>query len=254
MNLTAFSSQGMIGLVFVLVFLVLILVFAFLNRRRPEVHLRPITAFMKLKHAVGLAVEAGTRLHISLGRGGISGVQGGSAVIGLSILERISRAASVSDRPPVATSGEGTLAILSQGTLESVYRAINESRRYDPSLGQLSGLTPFSYAAGVLPLIWDEEISASFLGGNFGSEVALILDASERKGSFTLAGSDDVTGQAVIYATAEEPLVGEELYSAGAYLKAGPLHLASVRTQDVFRWLLILGLLGGAALKFMGVL
>jgi hypothetical protein len=56
-----------------------------------------------------------------------------------------------------------------------------------------------------------------------------------------------------LYATAQEPLIGEELYAAGAYLQAGPLHISSLRAQDILRWVLAAIILGGAILKFLGV-
>ena len=242
------------GLLFVVLFFILIVVFAFFGRKRPSVSLREIPAFQKLWRAVGLAVEAGTRLHLTLGRGNLSGVQSGSALIGLSVLDRIARTASISDRPPIATSGDGTLGILSQDTLYNSFRAVGQGGQYDASLGQISGLTPFAYAAGTLPAIYDEHVSTTILSGHFGSEVALITDASERAGATTLAGSDDVSAQAVLYAAAQEPLIGEELYAAGAYLKAGLLHNASLRAQDVLRWVLILAILLGAILKFLQIL
>jgi hypothetical protein len=249
-----FLSPAIVGLGMVVIFFVLIIVFTFAARRRPRNYLREIPAFEKLGRAVGLAVEAGQRLHLSLGRGGIDGVQGASALVGLSVLERIARAASVSDRPPVATSGEATEALLSQDTLRGAYRDIGEAGQYDPDSGRLTGVTPFSYAAGVMPVIFDQQVSANVLAGHFGSEVALITDAGERSGSLTLAGSDSIPGQAILYATAQEPLIGEELYASGAYIQAGPTHAASLRVQDIFRWILVLVILAGAVMKFFGVL
>jgi hypothetical protein len=56
----------------------------------------------------------------------------------LSVLERIARFASVSDRPPLATSGEGSLAILSQDTLQAAHQAIGAEGQFDYSSGQLT--------------------------------------------------------------------------------------------------------------------
>jgi hypothetical protein len=169
------------------------------------------------------------------------------------MLQRIARAASISDKPPVATSGEATQAILSQDTLSSAYSMIGAGDQYDPASGQLSGVTPFSYAAGALPVIYDQEVSINVLAGSFGSEVALITDAAERKGITSLAGSDNLPAQAILYATAEEPLIGEELYAGGAYLQAGPVHLASLRAQDILRWVLTGAILLLSAAKLVGV-
>ena len=94
----------------------------FLRRRFPGAF-RPIEAYERLNRAVGLAVESGTRLHISLGRGNLFTSRGASALAGLAMLRRLAERTSLSDRPPVVTSGDASLAILSQDTLQSGYRA-----------------------------------------------------------------------------------------------------------------------------------
>ncbi len=243
--------NGLIGFGFVLVFFLLFIYYWITSKRRPERQLREIPAFEHLSRAVGVAVEAGRRLHLSLGWGGLQDLPGASALVGLSVLQRIARAASVSDRPPVATSGEGTLNILSQDTLRTTYNNLGALGQYDPLAAQLTGLTPFSYAAGAMAVAGEGEDSAVMLAGHFGSEVALITDAAERHGSLTLGGSDNLPAQAILYATAHDPLVGEELYASGAYVQAGPAHLASLRAQDFLRWVVILAILLGFAYKLL---
>ena len=95
-----------LGLVFIVGFFALMLVFSIRSTGSARRYLRDIPAFAKLGRSIGIAVEAGQRLHIGLGHGGIDGELGASTLVGLSMLKRIARAASISDRPPVATSGE----------------------------------------------------------------------------------------------------------------------------------------------------
>ncbi len=216
--------------------------------------LRSLAAFNQLRKGVGSSVESGKGIHISLGYGGIDGQKGASALIGLSVLHRFSRVSSVSDTPPVITSGESTLAILSQDTLRSTLREIGELEQYDPLAGRVSGLTPLAFVAGALPQVLDEQVSLNVLLGHFGGDVVLLTDAAGRMKSTTLAGSDDIAAQAAIYASATQPLIGEELFAAGAYLGAPPAHVASLLTQDVFRWIIIVSILVGAILKFLGFL
>src|SRR5574340_1110619 len=104
--------------------------------------------------------------------------------------------------------------------------------------GRLAGATPFSYAAGTMSIVRDENISANLLIGDFGPEVALITDASTRAGSPAIGGTDDPAAQAVLYAAAQEPLIGEEVFAAPAYLGGNPAHAASLVLQDILRWLL----------------
>lgn len=215
--------------------------------------LRPIVALQRLRRAIGLAVEDGKRLHVSLGKSSLTEPTIPSALVGLSTLERISQMAIMSDRPPIATSGDGALSILSQDTMRAAYRTNNALEGFDPDRGRLTGPTPFSYIAGTLPVFRQEQVSSHILIGNFGPEVGLLMQAAEQQRAFTLAASDSLPAQAVLYASAQEVLIGEELFAAPAYLNAGPVHTASLRIQDILRWGLILVLVIGAVLKTLGI-
>ena len=110
-----------------------------------------------------------------------------------------------------------------------------------------------SYIAGVIPIIHDEDISANLLVGSYGGEVALLTDAIDQENAFSLAASDSLTAQAALYATASEPLIGEELFAIPAYLQAGPFFTASLGAQDILRWIVIAAILVGSALKLLGI-
>lgn len=243
---------GLIGLVFILIFLGLIIVFTVAKREHPERNLRKISAYFRLRRAIGLSVESGSRLHISIGRGTLTGTESAVAFAGLSTLEGIIRSASTGDNPPIATTGDASLAIILQDTLRSTYEDIGIREQYRSTSGQLTGFTPFSYAAGALPVLDDEKTTAHFLIGHFGNEAALLTDASERGGDLMMAGTDNLPAQALLYATAKEPLIGEEVYASGAYILLNPMHIASLRAQDILRWVLVIFIFAGIILKFLG--
>lgn len=224
-----------------------------LLRSRSARRLRDIPAFAQLQRLIGLSVEEGTRLHVSLGRSGLLTGRGGASLAGLAMLRTLTERTSVGDQPPVATTGDPALALLTQDTLQAGYQAAAAGDLYIPTTGRLSGLTPFSYAAGAMPVLREENVSANLLIGGFGPEAALITDAAMRVGVPTIGATDDLAAQSILYAAAQEPLIGEELFAAGAYLGADPAHAASVTLQDILRWLLVLFLLGGAALKLLGL-
>ncbi|HEX9013149.1 MAG TPA: DUF6754 domain-containing protein [Anaerolineaceae bacterium] len=249
------SIETIAGLALVLVSASLMFLFSLPPRAgsRSQSALRPIAGLTRLRRALGLAVEDGTRLHISLGKSNGISTTSASSLVALSTLERIAQMSSISDRPPVATSGDGALSILSQDTLHAAYRMGNVLDQYDPNRGRLTGVTPFSYVAGTLPVIHNENVSANILVGNLGPEAALMAEASDRERAFTLAATDSLPGQAVLYAAAEEPLIGEELYAIPAYLQAGPFHRASLRAEDVLRWVLMVLIIAGAVLALLGI-
>jgi hypothetical protein len=232
----------LIGFVIILISAALVLGLATLRRKSPPAF-REIPAYTRLRQAIGRVVEDGTRLHVSLGRGGLITPQSASAMAGLTLLRRLAELTSAGDQPPIVTSGDASLAILSQDTLQTASQASAQGV-YDP----------FSYAAGAIPAIRDENISTNVLMGNFGVEAALLADAAERDNTFTLAASDNLAAQAVLYASAQEPLIGEELYAAGAYMDAGPVHTASLTVQDILRWLIIAAILLGALFQLVQLL
>jgi hypothetical protein len=245
--------NSVIGLVLVLVASGLLLGLTFV-RRKSVPTFREIPAFTHLKRAIGISVEAGTRLHISLGHGGLQTPNAAPGLAGLAMLRHLTEQTSASDKPPVVSSGIADLAILSQDTLQSGYKAAGAEELYNPGTGRLTGLTPFSFAAGAIPVMKDEDVSANILIGHFGSEVALLTDAAERANSPTVAATVEPSAQALIYASVDDPLIGEELFAAGAYSDAGVAHQASLQAQDVLRWAIILVLLIGSGLKLIGLI
>ena len=222
-------------------------------KRKSPAAFREIPALTRLRRAAGLAVEDGTRLHVSLGRGGLLTPRGAAPLAGLAVLRGLGEQASLSDRPPVATSGDGALSVLSRDTLEAAYQAAGAEEFYQPTAGRASGLTPFSYAAGALPILHDEHISTTILLGDLGAEAALFAEASERESAMLAGGSSEAAAQAVLFAASSDALLGEEIFAAPAYLGADAAQRASLTVQDVLRWLIILAMLAAAGLKFIGV-
>jgi hypothetical protein len=248
MNLTDLIELALV------IFAAILLIALTLIKRKSSPKWRVIPQLLKLSHAVDLSVEDGTRLFVDLGRSSLLTPRGGAPLSGLGLLRRITERASLSDQPPVAVAGESSLALLAQDTLQAGYKAMGAADLYQPISGRLVGMTPFSAAAGAMPIIRDENVSASILVGDFGVEAALLADAAERENKFLLGASSDISSQAALFASAQEPLIGEELFAASAYLDSGASHSASLTVQDILRWLIILALLAGAGLKFMGLI
>lgn len=239
-----------LGLAFIGVFLILMLIFALRAARQEQREFRELSAFSRLIQGIGQAVEMGKRVHVSIGWGNILGPRSPIAFAGLSLLDRITHSTIFSDRPPVATAGEGSLAILAQDTMRGI--AYERGGEFEATAGRMVGLTPWSYAAGALAVVHEEDVEANVLVGSFASEIGLVIEAGVREGSFNLAGTDDLSGQAVSFAAAQEPLIGEEAFAGGAYLDLGNMHIASLKVQDLFRWLLIAIILIGTIVKVAG--
>ena len=139
---------------------------------------------------------------------------------------------------PLVTSADGATMLLAQDTLRNVYARQNALSRYDPYSSQTPGLTPISFGAAQTTLQKDEAVAGTLLIGSVGTEAVLLTEAGQRLGITTLAGSDNPTGQAVLFATADHPLIGEDLFAGGAYVGGAPAHVGSLQAQDILRLLI----------------
>ncbi|MDZ4159912.1 MAG: DUF6754 domain-containing protein, partial [Anaerolineaceae bacterium] len=222
--------------------------------RRLQPGLRFIPAIDRLGKAISLAVEKGERIHISLGKASILDPACASALSGLNALARLAQISLGTDRPMVATSGEGALAILSQDTLRNAHHDASALDQYDPDCGRLSGATRFAYITGALSVIQSERVAVNIMIGNFSPEAALLCDAADNAHAFTLAASDSLEAQSVLYAVAEAPLIGEELFALPAYLKAGAVYQSSLLAQDGLRWVLVVVMVVGSLIKLASVI
>jgi hypothetical protein len=239
------------GLVLVVLSAGLLIFFSLTRKKNRGLSFRSLPAFQRLRRFIGLSVEQGTRLHVTVGSASLVQPSAASGLVGLKTLERVAEISSISDRPPVATSGDGALALLAKDSVHAAYRQNNALDQFEPDRAFLSGPTPFSYAVGTIPMVADEHVSANLMVGHFGPEIALVVQAAEQKNQFSLAGSDALPAQAILYASAQEPLIGEETFAVPAYLQAGPAYEGSLLTQDVLRWILIGGMLVGSILAFL---
>ncbi|KXK15074.1 MAG: hypothetical protein UZ14_CFX002000784 [Chloroflexi bacterium OLB14] len=239
-----------LGFLFLTIFLFLV-VFLFIKKYTPQ--FREILALTRLARSLGLSVEDGKRLHISLGHSSLLDERGGSAFAGLSALRIISEKTSVSDMPPVASAGDAALGLLTQDTMQAGYQAAGVEELYVHTTSRVTGLTPFSYTVGAMYIASDENVSTNIMLGHFGAEASLLADVADRNYATLIGASDNLAGQSVLYASTQDALIGEELFATGAYLDTSSSHSASLIVQDILRWLIIITLLGGSALKFIGV-
>jgi hypothetical protein len=244
-------GQELLGPLVLVVYVGLLVGFALLGKRWPAVF-RPLHGLEALGAAIERAVEAGERVHLSLGTGSVTGSDSAPALAGLAMLSRVAGATAMSDKPAVVTAGDGAMSVLAQDTLRTAYSRARAQDRYQPTSGRMLAPTPFSYAAALPTVLANEDVSVHMLVGSFGSEVALAADFGERQGAFVLAGTDDIQSQALLYVTAEHPLIGEEVFAGGAYLNVGPLHRASLRAEDLLRTIIVALILIGTVLRTVG--
>lgn len=216
----------------------------FIRRRREVATLRLIPAYAALPLMVGEAIEANHPVHVSFGSANLGGSNTLLALASAELFYQTAQRASIGAIAPILTLSDTTAIPLGQDTLRRAYRSRGLLERYPRGSVRWypAGVGSLAFAAALTAALGDDHVAHNILVGSFGSELALVTDAAARRDQGVIAASDQLEGQAVAFALSDHPLVGEEIFTAGAYLGASASQTGAVVTLDILRLLLILAL------------
>lgn len=222
----------------------------FIRRRKTSFPVRALAAFDAIPVIVGEGIEAGRPVHVSFGSAGLGGALTPLTLASAAILREVTRRAASGAVAPLVTTSEASALPLAYGTLQRAYAARDRLDRYRATSVRWlpAGARSLAFAASLTVMKSNEKVSGTALVGSFGTELALILESTRRRGQTSLAGSDQLDGVAVAYAMADHPLIGEEVFAGAAYLDDTRAHpRAGLIVTDLLRWLVILGIAIAAA-------
>jgi hypothetical protein len=238
------DTQVISILILTLTMVVSVVMTQFVRRRRDIFTLREVPAYSVLPMIVGQAIEANRPMHVSLGSASIGGSNTLLALASAELAYQTMQRTVIGATPPILTLSDSSALPLGQDTLRRAYASRDLLERYRASSVRWypAGGRSLAFAAGLTALVGTESVAGNVLAGSYGPELALISDAIIRRNQPLIATSDQLEGQAVAFVMADQPLIGEEIFTAGAYLGETASQIAGVVTQDVLRWLLILAI------------
>ncbi len=236
------TTQILTIVIFFLTLVVTIIVTQFVRRRRGLYTLREIAAFQRLPSMIGEAIESNRLVHMSLGNAALGGENTLVTLANAELMYQVARRAVIGTAAPIFTVGDSSALPLAQDTLRRAYasRGIVSSMPYSSARWYPgSGGHSLALAAALTATVVDDKVGANILGGSFGTELALVGYAAARRNQSIIATSNLLEGQAVAWVMSDEALIGEEVFTAGAYLGDSSSQVAGVVTLDVLRLLLI---------------
>jgi len=213
--------------------------------------LRAMAGYQNIQRATAELAETGQTMHLALGTGAIGGASTLESVAGLLALDHLAEQAARLGTVPLVTVGDPALMLLAQDMLYHHHARRGRAEDYAATQVRFVASAPAAYAAGVMDLIEHTPAGVNVYLGAFGDEFLLMSEAGVRRDTRQVAGAAKVETLPFIYAGSDQPLIGEELFGAGAYLGNLPAHVASLAAQDWVRVLLILIIVAGVVLKNM---
>ncbi|MDX2076645.1 MAG: DUF6754 domain-containing protein [bacterium] len=215
--------------------------------------LRRIRAYESIPAMVGDAIEADRPIHLSLGSAGVGGDSTLLAISSAELTYYVAQQATIGDSPPIVTVSNPLALPLAQDTLRRAYHSRGLDNRFSGLSARWypNGQRSLAFAAGITAMTGVERPAAHVLVGSYGIELALILMGTSRRRATTIAGSDQLDGQAIAYVLADAPLIGEELFVSNAYLGDVTNTRSETTSLDLLRWVVILTMLGGLVVSII---
>jgi hypothetical protein len=243
------NETQLVLLLFILVFLPVFYLSGWRVQEGDLPDLRPILAFEALRGVTARAIETGRAVHISLGAGSITSDETADSLAGLSVLEYFADQSAATGMPPIVTMASPTLLPLAQDVIRRPYGADKEEATGAIRHVRWIAPEPAAYAAGVMDILGTEGVDANVMVGAFGDEYLLMGEAASRRKITQVGGASDPNVLPFVYITADQTLMGEDMYAAGAYLGRKPWHIGSLLAQDFMRWSIVIVIVALVALK-----
>lgn len=203
---------------------------------------RPIAAYEKLPELCAAALESGRGIQLNWGNAPLGGATTPDSLATLQVLQAVARTATLSAKGVTVVSGDPTALLLAQDVLQQAYlENPNSFVPYQPQHLNWHGDSAFSAVAGMQAVALAEKPALQISFGAFGSEAALLTNPVRPIGQLTdMLGTTTPNAQSLSQVlTPQMPLLGEDVYAAGAYLNHKPEHIASLQAQDTARAVLI---------------
>jgi hypothetical protein len=236
---------------FIILFALIVTALTWLHYARArsghKVARRALPALNVLRAALGRGAETGRAIHVSPGAGTIGNrATTAETIAGLLAAEQLARQAALNGAPVLVSSGDAVSHLALRGTLRQAYQNAGQAQDYKPqNIELLAHQDTAAYATGVMTLYARQQLEASQLLGSFSQEFLLCGEDGAQRGIPQVAGATSMAALPVILLSAQDTLIGEEIFAAEAYLSDDAASDARLRTQDVLRMAAIVLIVGG---------
>ncbi len=252
------NFNDLTGLSILAMLVAVLALFLWRERVHHTLPLRRIAAYEALKDLLARAAESGKPVHISVGTAGAGTDKTVDTTAGLYVLEYLADRAAVSAIPPVVTVSDPTALPVAQDQMRRAYVRQGYPEEYDGRQVRLIAPPVYgsnvAYAAGVMDVLAHERVMANVMIGAFGDEFLLIGETGARQDLLQAGGTSTIDVLPFVLTSISHPVIGEEIYAAGAYLSGRRTHIASLLAQDTVRGLLAIIIVVLAIIKSVGLI
>ena len=225
-----------------LLFFIIALVFTVYYLASKKVsYIRRVPAIDAIEEGIGRATELGKPVIASCGMSP-SGIDA-STVAGLSMLSYIAKLCARNDLKLLAPMGGSeesyTTMELARDLVETQYKLEGKGESFNlDDMPFLSG-RQFAWASAYCGMMLREKPATNIMVGVQYASAVYISEVGHEVGAMVVSGTTYLSNIACLAASSDYVMIGEEMLAAGAYLSRDPGQLATIRTQDIMKIVLI---------------
>ncbi len=216
-------------------------IFFTVRSSRWQRQLRLIPGLKAIEEAVGRSTELGKPMVFTTGWGG--DIQRPTTLAALNLLKFIAAKAAAYGTRIIFPTHDPVIAETAKEILKVAYAEQGHSDLFRDSDVVFVSPSQFGYAAGVDGIVARSKPGALFLLGTFEGEALILAETGNMTGALQIAGTDSTIQLAFFIVACDYTLIGEELYTASAYLSDDKRIKASMLAQDALRLLMLVLLL-----------
>jgi len=227
--------------IFASVLLVSMTIYYYIDRASSgeEIYLRKIPGLQALEEAVGRATEMGKSV---LFVPGIMDLDQVETVTGLNLLGHVAEyTAKYETSLNVPVSKSIVMETGREICKESYLKSGRPDLYYDDMVHYISD-EQFAYAAGVNGIMEREKPAACFYLGKFYAESLILAETGNSIGAIQIAGTGSPSQIPFFVTACDYTLIGEEFFTASAYLSNKPELVGSIKGQDIVKLLVMIAM------------
>jgi len=201
-------------------------------RKGEEIYLRPIAGLKAIEEAVGRATEMGKSVLFVPGISDLDQVETVSGLILLGNVAEITAKYETDLNVPVARS---IVMEAARETCKESYLKVGRPDLYSDEMVNYISDDQFAYTAGVNGIMMREKPAACFYQGKFYAESLILAETGNSIGAIQVAGTGSAAQIPFFVTACDYTLIGEEFFTASAYLSNKPDLIGCIKGQDIVK-------------------
>ena len=223
---------------FAAIILVSITLYYYIDRARSgeEIYLRTIPGLKALEEAVGRATEMGKSV---LFVPGISDMDQVETITGLNLLGHVAEHTAKYETSLNVPVSKSIVMEAGRDICKESYLKAGRPDLYSDDMVHYISDEQFAYAAGVNGIMEREKPAACFYLGKFYAESLMLAETGNSIGAIQIAGTGSPSQIPFFVTACDYTLIGEEFFTASAYLSNKPELVGSIKGQDIVKLLVM---------------